>query len=160
MNYFYVFILAIVATIIVLWWRNNTASAHANLAETIAKGKAFLEENKRRSEVVSLPSGLQYQVIKEGTGTQPTTADQVKVHYHGTLVDGTVFDSSIERGQPATFGVRQVIQGWQEGIPLMNVGSQYRFYIPQELAYGSQSPSPKIPAGSALIFEVELLDVN
>jgi FKBP-type peptidyl-prolyl cis-trans isomerase FklB len=110
--------------------------------------------------VVSLPSGLQYEVLKEGTGAQPTTADRVRVHYHGTLVDGSVFDSSVERGQPATFGVMQVIRGWQEGIPLMRIGSQYRFYIPQQLAYGKQSPSHKIPAGSTLIFEVELLDIN
>lgn len=162
MNYTTVFLaIVVIAIVLVWWWRsNNSPAARANLAETIAQGTAFLEKNSTRSEVVTLPSGLQYEVIKEGTGAQPTPADRVKVHYHGTLVDGTVFDSSIERGQPATFGVMQVIRGWQQGIPLMRIGSQYRFYIPQELAYGKQSPSHKIPAGSTLIFDVELLAIN
>lgn len=162
MNYTTVFLAIVVIALVTLWWwrNNNSPAARANLSETIAQGKAFLEENSQRKEVISLPSGLQYEVIKEGTGAQPTPADRVKVHYHGTLVDGAVFDSSIERGQPATFGVMQVIRGWQEGIPLMKLGSQYRFYIPQELAYGKQSPSHKIPGGSALIFEVELLGIN
>jgi FKBP-type peptidyl-prolyl cis-trans isomerase FklB len=162
MNYTTVFLAIVVIALITIWWwrNNNSPAARANLSATIAQGKAFLEENEDRPEVVALPSGLQYEIIRKGTGVQPTLQDRVKVHYHGTLIDGTVFDSSVERGQPATFGVRQVIQGWQEGIPLMNVGSQYRLYIPQELAYGKQSPSHKIPAGSTLIFDVELLDVN
>ena len=128
--------------------------------KAIEEGKAFLEKNKKREGVITLPSGLQYEVITEGTGPQPTAQDKVQTHYHGTLIDGTVFDSSVDRGQPATFGVNQVIKGWQEGIPLMRVGSKYKFYIPQDLAYGLKAPSPKIPGGSTLIFEVELLDIN
>ncbi|MFK7795878.1 MAG: FKBP-type peptidyl-prolyl cis-trans isomerase [Aureispira sp.] len=128
--------------------------------KAISEGKAFLEKNGKRDGVITLPSGLQYEVIVEGKGAQPTAADKVQTHYHGTLIDGTVFDSSVERGEPATFGVNQVIKGWQEGIPLMRVGSKYKFYIPQELAYGLKAPSPKIPGGSTLVFEVELLDIN
>ena len=131
----------------------------AQSAGEITAGKEFLENNAKRKEVVTLPSGLQYVVIKEGSGKKPTIADKVKTHYHGTLIDGTIFDSSVDRGQPATFGVGQVIKGWQEGIPLMTPGSKYTFYIPQDLAYGMRSPSPKIPAGATLIFEVELLEV-
>ena len=162
MNYTTIIIAVLVLAALLLWWiqKNNGPAARANLSETLAAGEVFLKENSTRDEVVTLPSGLQYEVIKEGTGAQPTPADRVQVHYHGTLIDGSVFDSSVERGQPATFGVMQVIRGWQEGIPLMRIGSQYRFYIPQELAYGKQSPSPKIPAGSALIFDVELLGIN
>lgn len=126
----------------------------------IAAGKAFLANNKTKPGIVTTASGLQYEIIKEGTGVQPGAMDRVKTHYHGTLIDGTVFDSSKERGTPATFGVNQVIQGWQEGIPLMKEGAIYRLYIPQELAYGMQAPSPKIPAGSTLIFDVELIKVN
>lgn len=126
----------------------------------IAAGQAFLAENKKKEGVITTESGLQYEIIKEGTGPQPTLEDRVETHYHGTLIDGTVFDSSVDRGEPATFGVNQVIMGWQEGIPLMKEGAKYRLYIPQELAYGMNSPSPAIPAGSVLIFEVELLKVN
>lgn len=128
--------------------------------KAITDGKAFLEKNGKRKEVITTASGLQYEVIKEGNGMKPTAQDKVQTHYHGTLIDGTVFDSSVDRGEPATFGVGQVIKGWQEGIPLMTVGSKYRFYIPQELAYGLKAPSPKIPGGSTLIFDVELLDIN
>jgi FKBP-type peptidyl-prolyl cis-trans isomerase len=131
----------------------------AQSSVNIELGKAFMAENSKKEGVITLPSGLQYEIIKKGTGKKPTVADQVQTHYHGTLIDGTIFDSSVDRGQPATFGVGQVIQGWQEGIPLMSEGAKYKFYIPQELAYGMQSPSPKIPAGSTLIFEVELLDI-
>ncbi len=126
----------------------------------IAAGKAFLATNAKKEGVVTLASGLQYKIIREGTGIQPTIDDRVKTHYHGTTIDGKVFDSSVERGEPATFGVRQVIQGWQEGIPLMKEGAKYILYIPQKLAYGMQSPSADIPAGSTLIFEVELIEVN
>jgi FKBP-type peptidyl-prolyl cis-trans isomerase len=134
--------------------------AEAIAAESIAAGVAFLEKNGKRAGVVTTASGLQYEIIREGTGPKPTLQDRVKTHYHGTLVDGTVFDSSVDRGAPATFGVSQVIQGWQEGIPLMKEGAKYRLYIPQELAYGMQSPSAAIPPGSMLIFDVELLEVN
>ncbi|MFK7797524.1 MAG: FKBP-type peptidyl-prolyl cis-trans isomerase [Aureispira sp.] len=136
------------------------AQAELKAQAMIAAGQAFLEENKKKEGVITTKSGLQYEVIKEGTGPQPTLEDRVKTHYHGTLIDGTVFDSSVDRGQPATFGVNQVIMGWQEGIPLMKEGAKYRLYIPQELGYGMSSPTPSIPAGSVLIFEVELIKVN
>ncbi|CAA6817353.1 MAG: FKBP-type peptidyl-prolyl cis-trans isomerase [uncultured Aureispira sp.] len=132
----------------------------AKAAVAIQAGEAFLAANKEKEGIITTESGLQYEIIEEGTGAKPTLADQVKTHYHGTLTDGTVFDSSVDRGQPATFPVGGVIQGWQEGIPLMSVGAKYRFYIPQGLAYGMQSPSPQIPAGSALIFDVELIEIN
>jgi len=121
-------------------------------------GKKFLEENAQREGVVTTASGLQYEVIKAGKGTLPKETDKVKVHYHGTLIDGSVFDSSVERGEPAEFGVTQVIKGWVEGLQLMPVGSKYKFYIPQELAYGSQQQG-QISPFSTLIFEVELLDI-
>ena len=136
------------------------AKAELEAQATIAAGQAFLAENKKKEGVITTESGLQYEVIKEGTGPQPTINDRVETHYHGTLIDGTVFDSSVDRGEPATFGVNQVIMGWQEGIPLMKEGAKYRLYIPQELAYGMSSPSPAIPAGSVLIFDVEFLKVN
>jgi FKBP-type peptidyl-prolyl cis-trans isomerase len=136
------------------------AEMEAKTAKAIEAGKAFLATNKEKEGVIITGSGLQYEIIEEGTGPKPTATDKVKTHYHGTLVDGTVFDSSVDRGQPATFGVNQVIKGWQEGIPLMAEGAKYRFYIPQELAYGMQPQSPQIPAGSALIFDVELIEVN
>jgi FKBP-type peptidyl-prolyl cis-trans isomerase len=135
------------------------AKKMAQSAEAIKAGKEFMDKNGKREGVVTLPSGLQYEIIKKGEGTKPTIADKVKTHYHGTLIDGSVFDSSVDRGQPATFGVGQVIKGWQEGIPLMSPGAKYKFYIPQDLAYGMRSPSPKIPAGATLIFEVELIEV-
>ena len=129
-------------------------------AENIAAGQAFLTENANKPGVVVLESGLQYEVIQEGTGAKPTMEDQVKTHYHGTLLDGTVFDSSVDRGQPATFPLGGVIEGWQEGIQLMSVGAKYKFYIPSELAYGDRGAGQKIGAGATLIFEVELLEIN
>lgn len=129
-------------------------------AVNIKAGEEFLAKNAKKEGIVTTPSGLQYEIIKEGTGARATINDKVKTHYHGTLIDGKVFDSSVDRGEPATFPVNGVIKGWQEGIPLMKEGAKYRFYIPQELAYGLQSPSPSIPAGSALIFDVELIEVN
>ncbi len=135
------------------------AKKMAQSAVAIKAGQEFMEKNGKREGVVTLPSGLQYEIIKKGEGAKPTIADKVKTHYHGTLIDGSVFDSSVERGEPATFGVGQVIKGWQEGIPLMSPGAKYKFYIPQDLAYGMRSPSPKIPAGATLIFEVDLIEV-
>jgi FKBP-type peptidyl-prolyl cis-trans isomerase FklB len=126
----------------------------------IAVGKKFLAENKQKTGVMTTASGLQYQVIKAGTGAKPTPADRVTVHYTGSLLDGTVFDSSVERGQPATFGVTQVIQGWVEGLQLMTPGAKYRFFIPAELGYGDQGAGEDIPPHSTLIFEVELLKIN
>lgn len=132
----------------------------AKAAVAIEAGTKFLAENKEREGVITTESGLQYEIIQEGNGAKPSLTDKVKTHYHGTLIDGSIFDSSVDRGQPATFPVNGVIKGWQEGIPLMSVGAKYRFFIPQDLAYGMQAPSPKIPGGSALIFEVELIEIN
>ncbi len=129
-------------------------------AENIEKGKQFLEENKQRPGVVTLPSGLQYEVIKEGNvGRYAKITDQVQCHYEGTLIDGTLFDSSIKRGQPATFGVNQVIPGWVEALQLMPEGAKWKLYIPSELGYGAQGAGEMIPPHSTLIFEVELLKI-
>ena len=128
-------------------------------AENIEKGKAFLEENAKKEGVITLPSGLQYQVISEGNGKKPSATDKVKCHYEGTLIDGTLFDSSIKRGQPAVFGVNQVIRGWVEALQLMSEGSKWRLFIPSELGYGAQQAGEMIPPHSTLIFEVELIEV-
>ena len=122
-------------------------------------GADFLAENAKRDGVITTESGLQYEVIAKAEGVQPKVSDVVSVHYQGTLVDGSVFDSSIERGEPVEFPVGGVIPGWVEGLQLMSVGEKYKFYIPSELAYGAQSPTPAIPANSTLVFEVELLDI-
>jgi FKBP-type peptidyl-prolyl cis-trans isomerase FklB len=128
-------------------------------AENIEKGKNFLAENAKKPGVVTLASGLQYEVIKEGNGKKPGAADKVKCHYEGTLIDGTLFDSSIKRGEPAVFGVSQVIKGWVEALQLMTEGSKWRLFIPSELAYGAQGAGEMIPPHSTLIFEVELIEV-
>ena len=128
-------------------------------AVAIEQGQAFLEENKKGPGVVVLPSGLQYEIIKEGTGKKPKATDQVRCHYEGTLIDGTLFDSSIQRGEPAVFGVNQVIPGWVEALQLMPEGSKWKLYIPSELAYGARGAGEMIPPHSTLIFEVELLEV-
>lgn len=126
-----------------------------------ARGEAFLAQNKTKEGVVTLPSGLQYQVQTEGTGPMPKATDNVEVHYHGTLIDGTVFDSSVERGQPVTFNVSGVIPGWTEALQLMKVGSKWKLFIPAELAYGvNPQPGSKIGPNDALIFEVELLAIK
>lgn len=122
-------------------------------------GEAFLAANKNKEGVVALPSGLQYQVINEGTGKKPSATDRVQCHYEGTLIDGTVFDSSIRRGEPAVFGVNQVIKGWVEALQLMSEGSKWRLFIPQDMAYGANGAGEMIPPYSALIFEVELIKV-
>ena len=124
-----------------------------------SEGIAFLEENSKRTEVVTLASGLQYEILTKGTGATPKASETVKVHYHGTLVDGNVFDSSVNRGEPATFGVTQVISGWVEALQLMPVGSKWKLFIPSELAYGAQGAGQAIAPHSTLIFEVELLDI-
>ena len=128
-------------------------------AASIEQGKAFLEENKKKAGVVTLPSGLQYEIITEGKGKLAKATDQVKCHYEGTLLDGTLFDSSIKRGQPAVFGVNQVIPGWVEALQLMPEGSKWKLYIPSDLAYGAQGAGEMIPPHSTLEFEVELLEV-
>ena len=126
-------------------------------AANIEAGKKFLEENKKREGVVTLPSGLQYEVITEGNfGHYSKATDQVQCHYEGTLIDGTLFDSSIKRGQPATFGVNQVIPGWVEALQLMPEGAKWKLYIPSDLAYGAQGAGEMIPPHSTLVFEVEL----
>ncbi|WP_040725809.1 FKBP-type peptidyl-prolyl cis-trans isomerase [Thiomicrorhabdus sp. Kp2] len=124
-----------------------------------AEGEAFLEENANKDGVVVTASGLQYEIITEGNGEKPTAESTVSTHYHGTLIDGTVFDSSVERGQPAEFPVNRVIAGWTEALQLMPTGSKWRLYIPQELAYGAQGSGGKIAPYSALIFDVELLEI-
>jgi FKBP-type peptidyl-prolyl cis-trans isomerase len=128
--------------------------------ETATASKTFLETNGKRKEVTTTASGLQYEVLKEGTGPKPKATDTVKVHYHGTLPNGTVFDSSVERKEPISFPLNGVIPGWTEGVQLMATGSKFKFYIPSYLAYGDRGSPPKIPGHSALIFEVELLAIE
>ena len=122
-------------------------------------GAEFLEINRHKAGVVELPSGLQYEILKQGTGAKPSANDKVKCHYHGTLINGTVFDSSVQRGEPATFGVSQVIPGWVEALQLMPVGSKWRLFIPSNLAYGEHGAGDVIEPNSTLIFDVELLDI-
>lgn len=122
-------------------------------------GEEFLNINKGKAGVVTLPSGLQYQVLQKGEGPKPTASDKVKCHYHGTLINGTVFDSSVQRGEPAVFGVLQVIPGWVEALQLMPVGSKWRLFIPSDLAYGEHGAGEAIEPNSALVFDVELLDI-
>ncbi len=124
-----------------------------------SEGKAFLDANGKRDEVITLASGLQYEVMTKGTGAIPKASDSVKVHYHGTLIDGNVFDSSVRRGEPTTFGVTQVISGWVEALQLMPVGSKWKLFIPSDLAYGEQGAGQSIAPNSTLIFEVELLEI-
>jgi FKBP-type peptidyl-prolyl cis-trans isomerase FklB len=125
------------------------------------EGQQFLAENGAKSGIMTTASGLQYEVIEEGTGPKPASSDTVSVHYHGTLIDGTVFDSSVTRGVPATFGVHQVIKGWTEALQLMSVGSKYRLYIPEDLAYGAHPhPGGPIKPFMTLIFDVELIGIE
>jgi len=134
----------------------------AALAGNLAESEAYLAENAQNPRVTVLDSGLQYEVIESGPdgGESPTSSNSVLAHYHGTLPDGTVFDSSVDRGEPATFGVSQVIAGWTEALQLMKVGDKWRLFIPPDMAYGEASPTPAIPPNSALVFEVELLEVR
>ena len=125
-----------------------------------AEGEAFLAENGKKAGITTLPSGLQYEVLTEGAGKKPGLGSSVTTHYHGTLINGTVFDSSYQRGQPATFPVNGVIAGWTEALQLMGEGSKYRLYIPADLAYGKRGAGRDIPGDTALIFDVELLKVN
>lgn len=127
--------------------------------QNIKEGKSFLAENAKRPEIQTTASGLQYEVLTEGKGNTPKASDRVQVHYHGTLINGNVFDSSVSRGEPATFGVTQVIQGWVEALQLMPVGSKWKLYIPSELAYGAQGAGQSIAPHTTLVFEVELLAI-
>lgn len=136
-------------------WMNNKAGE-----ENFAAGQAFLLENGKQEGVVTTESGLQYKVLVKGEGSEhPTTSNTVKVHYHGTLIDGTVFDSSVDRGEPISFKLNQVIKGWQEGLTYMSPGDKFRLYIPSPLAYGKGGSGP-IPPASTLIFDVELLEIK
>ncbi len=123
------------------------------------EGEKYLAENAKKDGVITTPSGLQYQVLRQGNGKRPTAKDTVKCHYEGFLIDGTVFDSSVQRGEPATFGLQQVIAGWTEGLQLMQEGGKYRFFIPYRLAYGEGGAGQLIPPFAALIFDVELIEV-
>ena len=135
------------------------AALNAAAEENLKKGQAFLDENKKKKGVKVTSSGLQYKVIKKGSGAKPTPSDTVKVHYRGTIANGKEFDNSYNRNQPLEIGVAQLIKGWQEGLQLMSVGSKYALYIPEDLAYGKNAP-PTIGPSQALIFEVELLDIS
>ena len=126
----------------------------------VEAGKKFLEENAKRDGVVTLPSGLQYEILTEGTGPKPSATDKVTTHYHGTLIDGTVFDSSVERGQPATFPVNGVIAAWVEALQLMPTGSKWKLFCPSDLAYGERGAGAKIGPFATLVFEVELISIN
>ena len=139
--------------------QQQRAAAEAAGAEAKSEGERFLAENAKKPNVVVTPSGLQYEVLAEGTGRSPKATDTVRCHYHGTLIDGTVFDSSYQRNQPADFGLNQVIAGWTEGVQLMKEGAKYRFYLPYHLAYGEHGAGNTIPPFATLVFDVELLKV-
>jgi len=136
----------------------NERNASAN--NNKAAGENFLAENRKKEGVVTLPNGMQYKVLKEGTGPKPKSDSEVKVHYHGTHINGEVFDSSYDRGEPISLSLAQVIKGWQEALPLMSVGSKYQFYIPAELAYGDRGAGTSIGPNEALVFDIELLGIN
>ncbi len=127
--------------------------------KNLEEGNAFLEKNKAREGVTTTESGLQYEVLTAGTGAMPTETDQVRVHYHGTLIDGKVFDSSVDRGEPVVFGVNQVIPGWTEALKLMPVGSKWKIYLPSAIGYGERGAGGDIGPNAALVFEVELLEI-
>lgn len=150
-------------TIVQDYFRKQEEKLNAERAEkgkvAKAEGEKYLAENAKKEGVVTLPSGLQYIVLKEGNGKKPKATDQVKCHYEGFLIDGTVFDSSIQRGEPAVFPLNQVIAGWTEGLQLMQEGAKYRFFIPYILGYGEGGAGASIPPYAALIFDVELLEV-
>jgi FKBP-type peptidyl-prolyl cis-trans isomerase FklB len=139
--------------------REMQKMARKKVQPTIDEGEKFLAENAKRPEVKKAPNGLQYEVLKEGSGERPTSESTVKVHYDGSLINGKKFDSSRDRGQPYTTPLTQVIRGWAEGIPLMTTGSRYKFYIPYNLGYGEQGSGEAIPGGSVLIFDIELFEI-
>lgn len=154
------YLLPILVIAIVFFLYKNQQSAKKQAAINLEAGLNFLKENAKNEHVQQTPSGLQYQVLKEGHGeSHPTPTSQVKVHYHGTLIDGSVFDSSVDRGEPISFGLNQVIKGWTEGLQLMVAGEKTRLFIPSELAYGNGSAGIITP-GSTLIFDVELLEFS
>lgn len=153
-------LIAVIVIAAVIFYFYTSSNNQKAALENIEKGKAFLAENKTKEGVQETPSGLQYLVLESGeSDVKPKATDSVTVHYHGTLMDGSVFDSSVERGQTIDFPLNRVIKGWTEGLQLMAVGDKYRFFIPAELGYGNRSAG-SIPAGSLLIFDVELIAVN
>ena len=137
-----------------------TGAKNEKLAANLKEGEDFLEKNKQRPEVHTTSSGLQYEILTEGTGAKPGATDKVKCHYHGTLINGTIFDSSVQRGQPATFPLNMVISGWTEALQLMPVGSKYRLFLHPTLAYGERQTGNVIGPNSTLIFDVELLGIG
>ena len=139
--------------------KKQRAAAAEKFKDAKENGEKYLADNAKKEGVVTLPSGLQYQILKEGNGRKPKATDQVKCHYEGMLVDGTLFDSSIQRGEPATVPLNQVIAGWTEGLQLMQEGAKYRFFIPYSLGYGERGAGQQIPPFSTLIFDVELIEV-
>jgi peptidylprolyl isomerase len=154
----YIVLLIVIALAIFYFTRNSNSKKIA--VENNAIGNDFLSTNKTAEGVTETASGLQYQILHKGEGSEkPKASSRVKVHYHGTLLDGTIFDSSVERGEPISFGLNQVINGWTEGLQLMVVGDKFKFFIPSQLGYGNRAAG-KITPGSLLIFEVELLDIN
>lgn len=154
----FVVLIAIVA--LAVFWFNRNSANKAAAVENIAIGNDFLIKNKSVEGIIETESGLQYQVLQKGDAKEhPSASSKVTVHYHGTLLDGTVFDSSVERGKPLSFGLNQVIKGWTEGVQLMNVGDKFKFFIPSTLGYGNRAAG-KITPGSVIIFEVELLAIN
>jgi peptidylprolyl isomerase len=154
----YIVVAVIIALAIFIFIRSSNSKKEA--AENLAIAESFLIENKTNADVIETASGLQYQVLKKGDGSEhPKANSTVKVHYHGTLLDGTVFDSSVDRGEPISFPLNQVIKGWTEGVQLMVVGDKFKFFIPSQLAYGDRATG-KISSGSLLIFEVELLEIQ
>ncbi|MCP4187227.1 MAG: FKBP-type peptidyl-prolyl cis-trans isomerase [Gammaproteobacteria bacterium] len=156
-------VIIVIAVLLVGYFlvRNSSGTRPEEIAANKKAGAEFMETNKTAKGVEATSSGLQYLVLQDGTGSQhPSATDKVKVHYEGKLLDGTVFDSSVERGEPISFGLNQVIKGWTEGVQLMVVGETTRFFIPAELAYGNKGAGRDIPGGSTLIFEVELIGIN
>lgn len=152
-------VLAIIIGLAIFYFNRNANNKKIAI-ENIATGLEFLAKNKAEEGVFETASGLQYQILHKGENTEhPSATSKVKVHYHGSLLDGTVFDSSVERGSPISFGLNQVIRGWTEGVQLMSVGDKFKFFIPSDLGYGD-SAAGKIKPGSLLIFEVELLEIN
>lgn len=156
MNY----VVLIIVVSMAIFFFSKSSNNKKVAVENIAIGQDFLEKNKDKEGVIETTSGLQYQILKQGDGAKnPTASSTVKVHYHGTLIDGSVFDSSVQRGDPISFGLNQVIRGWTEGVQLMVEGDKFKFFIPSELGYGDRAAG-KIAPGSLLIFEVELLQVQ
>ncbi|WP_394255920.1 FKBP-type peptidyl-prolyl cis-trans isomerase [Vibrio harveyi] len=154
------FLFPLIIFVLAAFFIYRTWTNHKAADENFAKGQEFLLENSKKEGVITTESGLQYLVLEKGTGdVHPTATNKVKVHYHGTLIDGTVFDSSVERGEPITFGLNQVIKGWQEGLQYMVVGEKIRLFVPSTLGYGKNGTGP-IPPASVLIFDVELLDIQ